>query len=46
MLSHFCKVFHLSVLLSWLLFSTVNSVSAADKLTGLHSAQVMSQSMP
>src|SRR5437870_7872675 len=46
MLSHFCKVFHLSVLLSWLLFSTVNSVFAADRLVGLHSAQVMSQSMP
>src|SRR5215475_8714699 len=38
--------FAAAALLSYLVVFTFDSVSAADRLVGIHSAQVMSQSMP
>jgi len=49
MLSYFCNPvcrFAVAVLSFCLVVFTFDGVSAADRLTGLHSAQVMSQSMP
>ena len=42
---HLCKVTFAAVLICWSVFN-VDQLFAADRLIGLHSAQVMSQSMP